>query len=50
MTLVDRLREKNLLVGLAIDEYIGLDLRLRQAAVRCGNENPGRASKNLMKN
>ena len=48
MTLADRLPEKDVLVGLAIYEYIGLDLR--QGAVRCGSENPGRASKNLMKN
>ena len=43
---VDRLPEKGVLVGLAISEYIDL----RQGAVRCGNENPGRALKNLMKN
>ena len=46
MALVDRLPEKCVLVGLAIYEYIDL----RQGAVRCDNENPGKAFKNLMKN
>ena len=50
MTLVGRLSEKNVLVGLAIYEYTGLELRLRQEAVKCDNENPDRAFKNLMKN
>ena len=43
MTLVDRLPKKGVLVGLAIYEHIDL----WQGAVRCGNENPGRAFKNL---
>ena len=47
---MDRLPEKNVVVGLPACEYIGLDLRLRRGAARCGNEYPGRASKNLMKN
>ena len=45
ITLMDRLPEKGVPVGLAIYEYIDP----RQGAVRCGNKRPSRAFKNLTK-
>ena len=45
ITLVGRLPEKGVLVGLAVYEYINPG----QKAVRCGNENLSRAFKSLTK-
>ena len=46
MTLVGRLPENGVLVGLPIYEYIDP----RQGAVRCGDENPIRAFNNSREN